>query len=157
MSPRNILGFPFFRSKASLCVLNAFLTANMKCLSPYQRNCKPALSGKTEKKSQTLVDSWWIKIIHSKIIWFSYPVLSHACLVGTHPPSLGSKRFRLVSEQRKTNPRSLLRNRTQNVGFMSMLPPLPPGRGIQQHCRKQEHTLGDKATTTISTFRNLTS
>ena len=35
-----------------------------------------------------------------------------------------------------------------------MLPPLPPGRGIQQHCRKQEHTLGDKATTTLSTSRN---
>ena len=131
MSPRNILGFPFFRSKASLCVLNAFLPANMKCLSPYQRNCKPALSGKTEKKSQkksqTLVDSWWIKIIHSKIIWFSYPVLSHACLVGTHPPSMGSKRFRLVSEQRKTDPRSLLRNRTQTYVLWLCYPHYPRG------------------------------
>ena len=50
--PTKYFRVPFFSdSKASLCVLNDFLPANMTYLLPYERNCKPALSGKT-KKSQ---------------------------------------------------------------------------------------------------------
>ena len=78
MSPRNILGFPFFRPKPALCVLNDFLPANMKCLSPYQRNCKLALSGRTKEKSETLVAPYELKLSIAKLFDFhtlSYPML----------------------------------------------------------------------------------